>query len=124
LLGVVDLILDDEHGPWICDFKTASKSSAPLEITHEIQLTSYAYLFRRATGRNEDGLEIRSLIKTKTPKIEFHGYPARTEVHFRRLFVVIREYLDALDAGRFNFRPGFHCGMCDFATSHCREWSG
>jgi hypothetical protein len=48
-------------------------------------------------------------------------YPARADVHFRRLFSVIREYLDALDAGRFNYRPGFHCGMCDFATSHCRD---
>ena len=27
---------------------------------------------------------------------------------------VMREYLDALDSGRFNYRPGFGCGMCDF----------
>ena len=124
LLGVVDLIQDDEYGPRICDFKTAAKSAAPFEITHEIQLSSYAYLFRQATGRNEGGLEIRSLIKTKTPKIQFYHYAARTEVHFCRLFAVIREYLDALDRGRFNFRPGFHCGMCDFARSHCPEWGG
>ena len=31
-------------------------------------------------------LEIRSLIKTKVPKIEFHRYPARTDAHFGRLF--------------------------------------
>ncbi|MCY2991692.1 MAG: PD-(D/E)XK nuclease family protein [Planctomycetota bacterium] len=124
LLGIVDLIQDDEYGPRICDFKTAAKSAAPFEITHEIQLSSYAYLFRQATGGDEGGLEIRSLIQTKTPKIEFHHYAARTDVHFRRLFAVIREYLDALDRGQFNFRPGFHCGMCDFARSQCREWSG
>jgi hypothetical protein len=76
------------------------------------------------SGKTEAGLEIRSLVKTKTPKIEFHGYPARGDVHFRRFFAVVREYLDALDGGRFNYRPGFHCGMCDFATSHCREWDG
>jgi len=76
------------------------------------------------SDQTEAGLEIRSLVKTKTPKIEFHAYPARTDAHFRRLFAVIREYLDALDAGRFNYRPGLHCGMCDFATSHCREWCG
>ena len=74
--------------------------------------------------QTEAGLQIRSLVKTKTPKIEIHGYPARTDAHFRRLFAVIREYLDALDSGRFNYRPGFHCGMCDFATSHCRDWCG
>lgn len=48
----------------------------------------------------------------KTGCAQFHPYAARTEVHFRRLFAVIREYLDALDSGRFNFRPGFGCGMC------------
>ncbi|MCY2993300.1 MAG: PD-(D/E)XK nuclease family protein, partial [Planctomycetota bacterium] len=78
LLGVVDLIQDDEYGPRICDFKTAAKSATPFEITHEIQLSSYAYLFRQATGRDEGGLEIRSLIKTKTPKIQFHHYAAST----------------------------------------------
>ena len=124
LLGVVDLILDDEQGPRICDFKTAAKSAAPFEITHEIQLSSYAYLFRQVTGRDEGGLEIRSLIKTKTPKIEFHHYAARTDAHFRRLFSVIRAYLDDLDSGRFVFRPGFGCMMCDYRDDHCRSWQG
>ena len=71
----------------------------------------------------ESGLEIRSLIKTKVPKCEFHSYPARTDAHFRRLFAVVREYLDALDSGRFNYRPGFGCGMCDY-REHCRGWDG
>jgi putative RecB family exonuclease len=124
LLGVIDLIVGSPDGAVIADFKTAARSSEPLEIFHEIQLTSYSYLFRQLSDQTEAGLEIRSLVKTKMPKIEFHGYPARTDAHFRRLFSVIREYLDTLDAGRFNFRPGFHCGMCDFATSQCREWTG
>ena len=124
LVGVIDLVLDNEAGPLIADFKTAARSSEPMEITNEIQLSSYAWLHRQITGQQEGGLEIRSLIKTKTPKVEFHPYPARTEVHFRRLFAVVREYLDALDAGRFNYRPGFGCGMCDFRCSHCSRWSG
>ena len=124
MVGIIDLIVGSSDGAVIADFKTAARSSEPLEIFHEIQLTSYAYLFRQLSDQTEAGLEIRSLVKTKTPKTEFHGYPARTDAHFRRLFAVIREYLDALDAGRFNFRPGFHCGMCDFATSQCREWTG
>jgi hypothetical protein len=68
-------------------------------------------------------LEIRSLVKTKVPKIEFHSYPARTDAHFRRLFTVIREYLDALDSGKFSFRPGFGCGMCDH-RERCSKWAG
>jgi len=68
-------------------------------------------------------LEIRSLVKTKSPKVEIHCYPARTEGHFKRLFSVIREYIDALDSGRFNYRPAFGCGMCDF-KEQCRTWAG
>lgn len=124
LLGVVDLILDAKEGPLIIDFKTSSRSSEPLEVIHEIQLTSYAWLFRQVSPWPEAGLQIRSLIKAKVPKVEFHAYPARGEGHFRRLFAVLREYLDALDSRRFSFRPGFGCGMCDFCQTHCRRWSG
>jgi putative RecB family exonuclease len=122
LLGIMDLVLDDQAGPIIVDFKTTSRSSEASEITHEIQLSSYAYLFREVSDRPEAGLEIRSLIKTKSPKVEIHRYPPRTDGHFRRLFAVIREYLDVLDRNQFNFRPGWGCGMCDFRNSHCRNW--
>jgi len=124
LLGVIDLILPDEGGQAIIDFKTSSRSAPPLEITHEVQLSCYAYLFRQATGQKESGLEIRTLVKTKTPKVEFHEYPARTEDHLRRLFSLIREYLDALDTGKFNFRPGWGCSMCDHRDGPCRSWAG
>ena len=59
----------------ICDFKTASRSSEPMQIANEVQLTSYAYLLRHHNQWAESGLEIRSLIKTKVPKVEFHPYP-------------------------------------------------
>jgi putative RecB family exonuclease len=124
LLGIVDLVLDEPQGPLIADFKTTARGGTPAEITHEIQLTSYSYLFRQLDGRKEAGLEIRSLIKTKTPRIEFHHYDARSKTHFKRLFGVIREYLDALDSGRFNFRPGWGCSMCDFRQTHCQRWCG
>jgi hypothetical protein len=124
LVGIIDLVLNYEQGPIIVDCKTAARSSEPMEISNEIQLTSYAYLLRYHNRWAESGLEIRSLIKTKTPKVEFHPYAARTDAHFRRLFAVIREYLDALDTGRFNFRPGFGCGMCDFRNTYCSRWGG
>ncbi len=123
LVGVIDLVLDYEAGPVICDFKTSARSSEPIEVIHEIQLSSYAYLFRQGSRWPESGLEIRSLIKTKVPKCEFHGYPARSEAHFRRLFAVVREYLDALDSGKFNYRPGFGCAMCDYRRE-CQAWDG
>jgi hypothetical protein len=82
------------------------------------------YLFRQATVDEEGGLEIRSLIKTKTPKIEFHRYAARNDAHFRRLFSVIRAYLEDLESGRFVFRPGFGCSICDYRDDSCRDWAG
>jgi putative RecB family exonuclease len=124
LLGIVDLVLDNADGAVICDFKTAAKSTPPSEISHEIQLTAYAYLFRQAAQRNEAGLEIRSIVKTKIPQIAFHGFASHTDAHFRRLFAVIRGYLDDLDAGRFVYRPGFGCSMCDFRVTRCHTWSG
>ena len=124
LLGIVDLILDGEDGAIISDFKTAAKSTPPSEISHEIQLTAYSFLFRQAAGREEAGLEIRSLIKTKTPKIIFHSFAPRTEVHFRRFFAVVRAYLDDLDAGRFVYRPGMGCSYCDFRDTRCHTWKG
>jgi putative RecB family exonuclease len=124
LVGIMDLVLPGPDGPVIADFKTTARGGEPLEIAHEIQLSSYSYLFRESSQQMESALEIRNLIKTKTPKIETHRYAARDERHFRRLFRVIRAYLDDLDAGRFVFRPGFGCSMCDFRDTHCREWGG
>ena len=124
LVGIMDLVLPDHDGPLIADFKTTSRGGEPLEITHEIQLTSYSYLFRYASHELEGGLQIRSLVKTKVAKIATHRYTARTDRHFRRLFSVIRAYLDDLDSGRFVFRPGLGCSMCDFRNKGCSSWGG
>ncbi len=73
-------------------------------------------------GRREAALEVGSLVKTRQPKLEVHRYPPQTDAHFRRLFAVVREYLDAIRSGRFSFRPGWSCGMCEWRDIHCREW--
>lgn len=124
LLGIVDLVLDGETGPTIIDFKTSSRTAPPHEITHEVQLTSYAWLFRQSTGQQESGLEIRSLVKTKTPQVQTHRYPARREQHFGRLFALVRAYLDDLDSRRFLYRPGHACVLCEHRNTHCARWAG
>ena len=124
LVGITDLLLEDAERPVIVDFKTAARSSAPLEVAHEVQLTSYAYLVRHVFGRRESALEIRSLIKTKIPQVKVHAYPARTDSHFRRLLAAIRAYLENLDSGHFVFRPGLSCSFCDYRDDHCRRWAG
>jgi hypothetical protein len=41
LAGIIDLVLDGQEGPVIAEVKTSSRSSEPLEISHEIQLSAY-----------------------------------------------------------------------------------
>lgn len=124
LLGIVDLVLDGPDGATIVDFKTAANASTPVAISHELQLTSYSYLWRAVTGQEEIQLQIRSLVKTKNPTLAIHCFGPQQDRHFRRLFAVIREYLDALDCGCFNYRPGWTCGSCDYRQTVCAEWGG
>jgi len=124
LVGIIDLVLPAPDGPTIADFKTSARGGAPLEITHEVQLSSYSYLFRHHAAEPEGAIEIRNLTKTKTPKVECYRYGPREERHQRRLFAVIRAYLDALDTGRFVFRPGLGCSGCEFRHTHCQRWCG
>lgn len=85
---------------------------------------SYAYLFRCGSGRPENAIEIRTLVKTRLATVEAYRYAARSAAHFGRLFSVIRACLDDLERGRFVFRPGFACAFCDFRETHCRLWAG
>jgi len=112
LLGVIDLVLDGEDGPIIVDFKTAA-SASHCSLQHELQLTAYAYLVRAFYGYDESELQVRQLVKTKTPKIVTHRFPPRSDEHFVRFFDVVREYLEALDRGVFNYRPSWNCSMCE-----------
>lgn len=124
LLGIVDLVLAEPAGPLVVDFKTASRGGEPLEITHEVQLSCYAWLLRQCLERPESGLEIRQLVKTKSPRVESFRYEPRQERHFRRLFALLRAYLDDLHAGRFIFRPGLACSLCDHRATRCLTWPG
>jgi putative RecB family exonuclease len=55
------------------------------------------------------------------PKIELHGYPARTEAHFRRFFALLRANLASIDAGDFVYRPGMSCALYDYRDGPCRS---
>jgi CRISPR/Cas system-associated exonuclease Cas4 (RecB family) len=121
LLGIIDLIVPSEDGAVVVDFKTAAKSGPPTEKVHEVQLSAYSYLYRATTQQPESGLQIRSLIKTKKPKIEYREYPTRSESQLRRFFQIVRAYLDDLDRGRFVHRPGFGCTMCEFSDGTCDD---
>jgi hypothetical protein len=90
LVGIMDLVLPDNDGPEIVDFKTTARGGEPLEIMHEIQLSSYGYLFRHASHQEESALEIRQLMKTKIPKAETHRSQAAGRAQQRKSFHVSR----------------------------------
>ena len=96
----------------VVEFKTAASASY-CDLQHELQLTAYAYLVRAFYGYDESALEVRQLVKTKTPKIVTHKFPPRSDEHIDLFFNIVREYLDALDRGVFNYRPSWNCGMCE-----------
>jgi hypothetical protein len=79
LVGIIDLVLPDADGPTITDFKTSACGGEPLEITHEVQLSSYSYLFRHHAAELEGAIEILNLTKTKTPRVERYRYGPREE---------------------------------------------
>jgi putative RecB family exonuclease len=124
LVGVIDLVLKEDSGPVIIDFKTAARAQNMLELSYEIQCGCYSYLFRQTTGMPEAALEIRRLVKTQPPQISFHRWPARSSSHLGRLFAVIRAYLENCQSRRFIYRPGLSCSSCDFREPHCRTWTG
>ena len=69
LLGFIDLV---RKGGCIVDFKTSARSpGTPQSVLHqnEVQLGIYALLYREATGNQESGSEIHTLVKTKEPKL-------------------------------------------------------
>ena len=118
LVGVIDLITEEESGYVITDFKTAS-SSGISEMQHELQLTAYSYLVRNIIEEDEARCEVRQLVKTKVPKVNIYRFPRRTDDHFARFFGLIREYLDALDQGIYNYRPSWACNMCEHNGTCC-----
>jgi len=124
LVGVIDLILPGAEGAIITDFKTTARGGELLAISHELQLSCYSYLFRQSSPLPEQALEIRNLVKTKTPRVENHSFEPRSQTHYRRLFAVIRAYLDALDAGIYYIRPSHLCAACEFSNTRCAQWAG
>ena len=72
----------------------------------------------------EESLEIRNLVKTKTPRVENHSFGPRSQAHYQRLCAVIRAYLDALDARIHYIRPSHLCAACEFSKTRCARWAG
>ena len=65
--------------------------------THEAQTSSYAVLYRDSTSKRETGIEVHTLMKTKTPKLCVTATPPMSNQQQTRLFKLIEAYGHGLD---------------------------
>ena len=119
LIGVLDLVQQRV----IVDFKTSSQTPNAERVAHtnEVQISSYAVLYRHNTGQRENGLELHHLVKTKNPKLVITALPPMTDERQSRLFTLIEGYVDGLDRRDFIPSPGLQCVSCEF-FNECRAW--
>ncbi len=121
LIGILDLV---QRGV-IVDYKTSAQTPAPEMVVHlhEVQMCGYALLYRASTGKRENGIEIHSLIKLKTPRLVVSATPPMTEAQQTRLFRIMESYVDGLDRRDWVPSPGMQCHSCDY-YHECRAWNG
>jgi len=120
LIGVIDLVQSGR----IVDYKTSSTTPNPATAAHlnEVQTSVYATLYRDATSRTEEGLELHHLVKLKAPKIVITPLPPMSSEQQTRLFRIMESYQHGLDVRDWVPSPGMGCLSCEF-FNECRQWS-
>lgn len=120
LIGILDLVQQRV----VIDFKTSSTTPNTERVAHtnEVQISSYAVLYRHNTGQRENGLELHHLVKTKNPKLVITALPSMTDRQQSRLFTLMEGYMDGLDRRDFIPSPGLQCVSCEF-LNECRAWA-
>lgn len=120
LVGVLDLV---ERGK-IVDYKTSATTPVPAKVAHlnEIQTTAYAILYRETTGKTEQGIEIHTLVKLKSPKVVVAELPTVTEPQKIRFLRLTESYVNGLQRRDWVPSPGLQCTCCEY-FHECRNWS-
>lgn len=123
LIGIIDLI---RAGARIVDFKTSGQtpnSDRAIHL-HETQLACYAVLYRDATGKREQDMELHHLVKTKVPKLVVTPLGPMIEQQRARLFRLIESYLNGIRNEDYVPNPNImSCACCEFYRE-CRAWGG
>lgn len=120
LRGVIDLV---RAGGCIVDFKTSARTPDQKLAghLHETQLSTYALLYREATGEEESGFELQFLVKTKAPKLIVTSLPPATPDQVRRFLHLMESYVMGVEQEDFVPSPGLQCSYCDYQTQ-CQSW--
>jgi CRISPR/Cas system-associated exonuclease Cas4 (RecB family) len=119
LVGVLDLVQQRQ----IIDYKTSSTTPQPDKVahTHEVQTSSYAVLYREATGQREAGLQLHHLVKLKNPRVVVTALPPMSDPQQSRLFHLMGAYVTGLERRDFVPSPGMQCHSCEF-FKECHTW--
>lgn len=108
VVGIIDLVADLDGKRTVVDFKTSGSTYAEHEAQMSDQLTAY-----QLAEPSAEQAALCVLVKTKTPRIEWHSTT--------RTGLLVSEYLTKVElvgreitAGRFYKRPGIWCKWCDY----------
>lgn len=123
VIGVYDLVLEDDHGVVIIvDHKTTAKSYSNAEIDKNFQMTLY-HMAARANGfaNREILLRLDTLVKTKEPKF-IQCYTTRSEMDELRAIQKIKAVWHGIQQGVFIPNDNsWKCSGCSY-RSHCDQW--
>lgn len=109
LKGVFDLIL---AGDVLAEIKTAARAYDEGTLARHVQLSAYAYAYRRLHGRDPQ-LRVIALLKQKRPRVE--TLPAERTIDDDAWFAgLAAEVARAIDAGLFPPNPGWACSDCEY----------
>ena len=117
LIGILDLVQAGK----IIDYKTSGQTPNAEKVAHttEVQTSIYSVLYRDATGKRENGIELHHLVKLKNPKLVITALEPMSESQQTRLFHLIEAYVEGLDRRDFVPAPGLQCASCEF-FNECR----
>ncbi|MEX2526449.1 MAG: PD-(D/E)XK nuclease family protein [Gemmatimonadota bacterium] len=108
LIGFMDLVAEVEGVRTVVDFKTSGSKYGEHEAAMSDQLTAY-----QLAEPEVEQSALCVLVRTKTPKIEWHittRSPEQIQEYLAKADVVASEIHD----GRFFKRPGMWCSFCDY----------
>jgi CRISPR/Cas system-associated exonuclease Cas4 (RecB family) len=118
LRGYFDLLLPEDT---LVEIKTSARRFDEENLRRRIQLSAYAYTYRRMYGRDPT-ITVVTLLKTKKPAIEESTTP-RTKEDDAFFVHLASEVARGIDAGAFPPNPGIFCRDCEHQTS-CAAWRG
>ena len=110
LFGYFDLVLDDDV---LVEIKTAKRDYGVQDLQRNIQLSAYAYAYRRIYG-TDPKLKLTALLKAKTPRISDHAVerPASGDRWFVHLAASV---VNSIQSEAFPPSPGWQCGDCEYS---------